>query len=402
MKYFYIQTLDKNNFVPNNDEFLVTDFKYKFYYLLQEELFTFVASPDSSKLLVYYDTPRDKSSREQFGFHVFDTELNVLWHEYKELLVNDLKYDIDRHVINNNGDVFLLGKTEKRNKGSEFTIYAFYNRGEGYTEYKVDFPGLITTEGQLSLSQDGKLICCGFYTRNDVDKIAGYWFVSFDTNTHEIVNSYHTEFDIDLITQNLTYKEEEKTRKKDEKGKNVDLANYEIRELIPATDGGYFLLGEQLIVQEKELLPAKHGDDPAIKIFYYYNDIVVLRLNSEGSLVWSQKIAKSQKSLNDGGYYSSYGVTSQNDNLYFVFNDNEKNLDYDGSGKVYTFRANQDDVAVVVKLDTEGAQKRTALFAIDKRDIVLRAKKCKEINSGEMIIYGEKKTTQRFARLIFN
>ena len=126
----------------------------------------------------------------------------------------------------------------------------------------------------------------------------------------------------------------------------------------------------------------------------------MVNISAEGEILWTEKIPKRQVSSNDGGFYSSYLLGIIEDKLYFVFNDNPKNLFYKGEGKVYKFTRNE-SLVVVVELNSDGKQSREALFSTREANVIIRPKVCEQINSNEIILFGQKKKKQRFAIVSF-
>jgi len=89
------------------------------------------------------------------------------------------------------------------------------------------------------------------------------------------------------------------------------------------------------------------------------------------------------------------------DKLYFVFNDNPKNLFYKGSGKIYNFNKSKESLVVMVELDAQGKQSREALFSVKESDILTRPMVCEQISKDELVLFGQRKKTHRFAKLTF-
>jgi len=58
-----------------------------------------------------------------------------------------------------------------------------------------------------------------------------------------------------------------------------------------------------------------------VRYYYYFYEISILSINPDGSLDWHKIIKKEQISLNDEGYYSSFGCKVASDKLYFIYND---------------------------------------------------------------------------------
>ena len=72
--------------------------------------YSVVVCDDSSKLLVYYQLPYDKGEPEQFGFHVFDSEMKELWNKDVTLPYEEELFAVADYTIGNDGNVYLTGR----------------------------------------------------------------------------------------------------------------------------------------------------------------------------------------------------------------------------------------------------------------------------------------------------
>lgn len=102
-----------------------------------------------------------------------------------------------------------------------------------------------------------------------------------------------------------------------------DLRSLYLMKAIKRSDGGDILICERKEIDEQ------HLDDISVygvqhtytRYYYYYYEISILSLSPDNSLEWHKMIKKEQISLNDDGYYSSFGCQVTRDRLYFVYND---------------------------------------------------------------------------------
>ena len=132
---------------------------------------------------------------------------------------------------------------------------------------------------------------------------------------------------------------------------------------------------------------------------YHYNDIIVVNIDASGQIVWANKIPKKQITRNDGGYHSSYVLSVVKDKLYFVFNDNPKNLVIEKEGKLKNIKIGKEAMAVIVEIDMEGNQKKKALFSARNSEAVARPKVCRQASDNVVIIFCERNKKHRFAKL---
>lgn len=404
----YHQTVDKATVTPNGDIRELANIDYSGHTRFNSGSYSYDLSRDSSKLLIYYNLPYERGDAEQFGFRVFSDKIEELWSKEVVLPYKDNLFEVMDYQVDNLGNVHLIGKLynevakERRRGEANYTyqILSYSENGEKLNEYTIELEDRFITDMQIAVTDDHNIICAGFYSDKGSSSIKGSYFMKVDSNTKEILHTSYSEFGIDFITQNMTERQEKKTKKKEAKGKNVELYSYDLDDIIIRSDGGAMLIGEQYYwyTTTTTTTSANGGTQTTTVYHYIYNDIIAININPEGDIEWTEKIAKRQHTTNDNGFFSSYALSIVGDKLYFFFNDNPKNLEYTGSGKVYGMIGKK-SVVTMVTLDSEGKQERESLFSMKDAEIMTRPKVCEQISPNEMILFGQRKKKQRFARI---
>jgi len=219
--------------------------------------FGFELSDDSTKVLIYYNLPFDKGEKEKFGFHVYDNQFNPLWEKQVTLPYLEELFDVEDYEVDNSGNVHLLGliykeKRKTKRKGDpnyKYQILSYSNQGSALEEYPIQIKDKFLTDMQIAINEEQDIICGGFYSAEGTYSIEGSYFLKIDSDTKEIKSKAFQEFGIDFVTQNLSNREEKASKRKDAKGKNVELYRYELDDIILRTDGGAILVGEQYYVR---------------------------------------------------------------------------------------------------------------------------------------------------------
>ncbi len=412
MNSLFVQTIDKNSLLPNSDAKKIAEIDYSGNRKSNSGEYSIGTSRDGSKILVFYNQPYDKGEKEKFGFSVFDITMNLIWSKNIVLPYNDELFDIEKKKVDNQGNIYLLNAVykEKRRKkrhgepNYQYTILSFKKDIENAEEYPIDLPGKFITDMQFSITDNQDFVCIGFYSDKGTFSIKGTYYVSIDGKTKEIKSQSFKEFSIDVLRENLTERQQKKLDKKIEKGKQVELYEYDLHEVIHRDNGCTTLVGEQYYVDIVTTTQTIGNTTTTTTTFYYnYNDIIVVNIDPKGQIEWVKKIPKRQVTTNDGGFYSSYVMSITNDKLYFIFNDNPKNLleSTTDSKKFATFSNQKGSVAVLVEVDKDGNYKKEPLFKTVDAEVMIRPKVCEQISSNEMILFGQRKKAERFARLTF-
>nr|MBA3902025.1 hypothetical protein [Bacteroidota bacterium] len=134
---------------------------------------------------------------------------------------------------------------------------------------------------------------------------------------------------------------------------------------------------------------------------YYYNDIVVVNINPDGSVEWTKKIPKLQHSINDGGFYSSYILGYDNQSLFVVYNENPKNMMLKDDNRRKYMNNPKKAIIALVTIDNMGNMKKTPFFSAKSHKVIVRPKIFKQINPNTAIIYAQKKKNYKLGRMTF-
>jgi hypothetical protein len=406
----YTQTLNKKTLQANNDRKKIADIPFESKMFKGVGAFDHSLSRDSTKMIIFYHLPYEKNESEKFGFHVLDDKMNEIWSDDITLPYTDELFEIHSHLLDNFGNVHVLGKKyyeklKDRRKGNPNYNYVIlsYIKGENKArEYDVKLEGKYLTEMQLEINLDRELICAGFYSNKGVSGADGSYYLKIDSESKEILLKNFKEFDLNFITQNMTDKEENKARKKDAKGKDAELWMYELDEMVIADDGSIFLIGEQYFVEERTTTSTSNGSTSTRTTYlYHYNDVIVVHIDFMGNILWAEKVGKRQTTANDNGFFSSYNLVVVGDKLYFVFNDHPDNENLKKNNDFETFRGNKKSMIAIVEMDSDGKQNRTTLVSAKEAGVMTRPKVCEQITSNEMILFGQRGKKQRFAIVTF-
>ncbi len=406
----YVQTIDKQTLIPNNDMLKISEIDYTGYKNYNAGQYDFKISRDSSKILVYYNLPYNKKGNNKFGYHVFDNVFNELWHQDIELPYEDELFDIERFRVSNDGDVYLLGlmfneKRKAKRKGKpnyKYHVIAYLDKGQTVKEYPVEVEGKFLTDMQIAVTDDKDIICAGFYSDNGSFSIKGSYYLKISGEDKNLLSESYKDFGVDFLTQNLTQRQSNKVEKRAKKGKNVELFSYDLDNLILRDDGGVVLIGEQYYIKiVTTTTTAPSGSTTTKETYhYYYNDIIAVNISPEGEIDWAKKIPKRQHTVNDGGYFSSYALAVINGKLYFIYNDNPENLAYSGEGRVKPLILKR-SIVVLAELNAAGTLTKEALFSKSDVGTICRPKVCEQVSDKEIILFGQRGKHKRFTKIDF-
>ncbi len=378
---------------------------------VQEGLFDLEISKDSSKVLLYNELPFKKNSPQQFAFRVLDNGFNPIWEKDIVLPYNDANFVIEEYRVDNNGNVFLLGvlfkdKVRVRRQGTpnyQYIILAYTQNGEKVDEYKIGLKDKFITDLTFRISNEGDLVCSGFYSDKGTYSIKGTYFFRIETASKEVVVKNLMPFDFKFLTEYMPDGQKRRAARAEQSGnarKAPELYRFSLDDLVLRSDGGALLVAEQYYVYERFY---RFWDGSLRYDYYYnYNDIIVVNIRPDGEIEWSTRIPKQQETMNDGGYFSSYAMSIVKDRIYLIFNDNSRNFDPQNTGRrLYNFNGRQSVIALT-EITKDGVVNTYPLFHNSDASVITRPKICKQIGSRKMMVYGERNRSYRFAHLEFD
>lgn len=406
----FVREIDKATLQPKKDRLALGEIDYSGKSSANDGGFNFRFSRDSSKVLIHYRLPYTKGEPEIIGLHILDDQMKSIWQKNIPLPYRDDLYDVESFRVDNSGNVYLLGliykeKRKSKRKGQpnySYEILACREEGNALTHYPVLLEDRFLSDMQIEVLGDNRIVCAGFYSEKGTYSVKGTYFLTIDAVTKEIKTKSFKEFSLDFIIQSMTEREANRTLKKAEKGEQAELYEYDLDKLLIGKDGSAILIGEQYYMNAVTSTMFANGVMSTTTTYhYYYNDIIAVKINSSGQIEWAEKIAKTQHSINDRGFFSSYTLAIVKGKICFIFNDNPQNLGYKGVGRPANFNG-RESVVMIASLNQQGEQFRQPLFKTINQGVITRPKVCKQISNNQVILFGQRKKSQQFARVQFD
>ncbi|MCU0434683.1 MAG: hypothetical protein MUC87_14605 [Bacteroidia bacterium] len=378
-----------------------------------------VESEDQTKILLTRPEEREEddapTSNEKIIAEVFDDQMNKLWEKTIVIPRPRNQFNVQSIRIENDGTLYIRGaeyqeraeaRSSRRSGKPDYLYYIYRITDNGGTmkEFPVALEGKFVTDVMATTTLNGDIVLTGFYSERGTYSIKGVFYQRVSGSTEEILASKMTEFDKAFITQYATEREVRRMEKRERRGEQPELFEFDMDNFVLRADGGGTLIAEQYYMYvETVTTPSGNGQTTTRYIYHYiYNDILVLNFSADGTLVWKCKIPKRQHTTNDGGYYSSYALMIQGDRLFFIYNDNPKNLTLQENEAPADFSRNRRELSVVLaEVDAGGNLTRELLLSTERGDVIVRPKVCEQSGPDEMLLYSEKTTVFQFSKVIF-
>ena len=372
-----------------------------------------ILSPNGKRVLSYAKSFTDRDGPDVISVIVQDDQLNKEWeNDSIALPYNTLLFDIEKVKLTDNGDILLSGQEyfeKRKSKKDNLPNYKYHllyitDQGKKIQDYDIQLSEKFITDCQFLLLENNIVTVTGFYSEKDASSIKGAFYIKIDLKTKEILTQKLKDFSFDFIVSGLSERAKEKEEKKKEKGKEIELLDFYLDELILNDNGTISLIAEQFdITSYQTYSPGTNGSPGTWTTHYryYYNDIIVVNFSDQGEINWSTKINKYQSSTDDGGYYSSFALTTKNNNLYIVFNDHPDNFERkDGSG-LKTYIRGRETSQVAVKVNSDGNTEKGELFKSERGEVILQPKAGIRSENGDLMLYSNRRKEYQFSILKF-
>lgn len=299
--------------------------------------YDFYFSHDSTSMLVNYrlkpEKRDDSKSYDVIGAHIFTPDLTEKWGAKVKMPYTEKKMDNLGYSLDSKGNAYIVARvynddsTDEKKRGEDdanykLEIITIANKTAQTTSAKVEVGDKFVKNLWLYESPKGGMVAAGYYnTGRKSDNVDGMIMFKLDpSGKPSSLNAY--EIPVDILNQYASEKTKRKNERKEDNDK-AEAVGMELREIQVEDDGSVILIGEQYL--EKVYTTYMNGRS-STSYTYYYNDMLVAKIDPAGKLAWMKKLPKRQQGSGGRGGMS-FAHISNKFNHYFLFLDNEKNKD---------------------------------------------------------------------------
>lgn len=311
-------------------------------------------SYDKSKVLVYYKNNKKwKDKSKKISCHVFDEnmqkeyshDLEIPLAPYALALTATVSSDGIIYVVNYEGRVpeIMFYKIEPNKNVKQYPL-------------KLQTENISPRDFHLTEDKDGQMACTFLFygnQHNSSEATGGYCFLKVNDDGSLDTKLQHF-FDINLITK---YQKLNK-----DNSFNDYLNKLKIVKVIAQQDGSTILLSEQ-----QRIIQSTSGTSTNSSSYLWAN-IIISKINADGTAAWTKKIPKRQWSgnnqLGEKSFYHSYS----NGHHYIVYLDNPKNLVLQDNEDPATHRENSGGFLTLCDLD-ESTGRYVKHNVLDREDV---------------------------------
>jgi len=358
---------------------------------------------DSTKFLILqHPVQGDKDDDEEYKFKIYDNRLNNLHNLSHKIAIKDKNITVSDYILGNNSKIFLLCNVrvdkKKREKGEALgynIIYTLDPKTNALSEYKLQLPEKDIESVAIKINNEKELLyCTGLYseiagnkhTGKDID---GFFFLKINQNNSDIVSKSFKRLDKDLVRQvnDVSKKSKKKKSKTNSKNKNEGISkNFSIRHVKDKVDGSIHVITELRYYYVTSTTTCDSNGHCRTTYTYHYvrNNILTMNISPEGEITSFVDIPKYQHTVNDNGYFSSFGYLEKGDNVVFVYNDNPENLSsaVKSMKEVKSMGNIKKTCLVAASIKSDGKYTKTKIYDNFENLIVSAPEDAIEINEG--------------------
>jgi hypothetical protein len=401
--YYYVQPIDPNSLQFSEEPIQIGEMT--FLRSTFKEMEDITISPDRSKFYFGHNNGTRDLKKFWYEVHIFNADLEVIY-EDKITIENDEALNTAYIDFWKNGDVAVLAKRVKekedreRGKPNYYYTAAVLRDGE-ITSYKLDLGDNFISGFGITFGTEGEVVMSGYYSNISPSSVNGVFYIQEDKRLEELGEVKYHEFSIEEITRYLSERAEKKTKKKEDKGKEIEFKDYDVHDLI-STKNGTYLLGEQAWIT---ITTTYNSNGVSTTTYhYYFMDIMAIKFSTDGEIDWIARVPKYHYSKNDGGRYSSFNYDYTDEKLYLLFNDHLKNhTEFNPKKVLKTPWGGDQSVTSVASIDLDGNVKKGYLYNVKDEALFTKVKESERlgVNEAGFMIMAQKRKNFKLARVTF-
>jgi hypothetical protein len=348
---------------------------------------------NEAKYVVDYSSAydKDKSKAENINMRVYDENMKMKWErEFEIPYTNDL-FKIQKVIVDENGNTHLLGKeyfekvrTERKGKPNyKYHVISFLNDGKTVKDNALVVDANFITDAAIGITSDGFLVASGFYGSSSNFSIDGSYSVKINIQEQKIISTNKKPFDKDFIQNGMTEREKKRSDKKEEKGEDLEMPEFDLDRMVLLPDGGWMLMAEQFYITTRTYTSVGSNGSTSTRTVtvYNYDDVIVVRMNPNGEIVWNAKVNKRQ-ATSGATSLLSYAWTYCNGTTYLVYN---------------SYPGTSDNVVYASVIAPDGTITKETVMSGGKHELNIHPEYSYRTKECQLLLYGAKKKSYQFS-----
>lgn len=268
-------------------------------------------SMNNSFLGISSSKPAFKNKDAEVEIHIFDRELEMIASKQISLPGLEKIAAPSQFQISELGLVYFLSGSDKEKAeidgklGLEKKVYQLYLYNfskDKLKQFDVSIADKFISDVKMRLNRDGNLYVLGLYNNSHVKGAEGVFLMIIDGFSNQIIASGKKDLSLEIKKDFISDKRLQRNPVIDD----LYLDHFYIKE-----NGNIVFLGEVFFV-DKRLVNTASVANLTTSIYYHFQEILVVELDSKLDYVQHQTIDKRQKSINEFSLYFGYSILNLN------------------------------------------------------------------------------------------
>ncbi len=259
------------------------------------------------KYIVFTIDIKDKNY-ETHRIFVFNNALDKMYQTEFKRGIKDKNFKLENIDIDEkDGTVYLLGKVyakEKRKKkeGGKYQFELYKIKGNSIQSLVFDssekYIGSLTT-----VINENKLFCVGFYSEKNDKRYKGVAYFDIDHGNMLLTTKVYSPFTKQFILDKYG-------KEKEKELKNISFKSIHITE-----NNEYIINAEEFFIRAHQL---QNQQGSTFNYTYHFRDIVSVKIDANGKLIWARNINKKQADNYNSPYLSYTSIYHDSKNYFFI------------------------------------------------------------------------------------
>jgi|GEM_PF-5212555 len=306
--------------------------------------FGFDVSPGKINCLAYVIPEGILDANTPINMAVVGPTGDILWKKDFFLPYEKNVFDLNSFKIDDFQKVFMLSGLSMRKsfmsasapqpRNETYVLLTYNNRENKLKEFNIALADKWVNSVSIVISPQNEAIVSGLYSNTMLPGSAGVFYMRINHEKEGIAASAIIPFDKAVV------------KKFNERPNAREMEQLYFDFIYPQSDGSVWLAGEQYFMTERTYLDPTFAR-PSTVYEYHFGNIVLVKINPDGSVGAQSVIEKSQVTQNDGGRYSSYYFNLAGNSPVMWFFDHPKNT-LDMTDRFRMNNASKSDLVAVV------------------------------------------------------
>lgn len=353
--------------------------------------FGVVLSPDSMKMLLYFDPPFARKSTETLSFKCYDESLDLLWEKEMLLPYSNEVVQVHSFLLDNITNVYMMSgenpekvsRRWQRPMGGRYVVFYYNPKDKKLKEYDISLKDKQVLSVKFALNTNQEVIICGYYSNDFRFSAAGTFLFSISAGGGSVKVATFMPFSQDFVAKLV----------KGVRSDDESLPDFYLDHIFINSDDTIELIGEQYYTSEYTITDPTTGRQ-TIEYRFNFDDLVVTKIDATGRHIRNTKVPKRQYTTSDTEHFS-YACFHHGHMTRIYFNDHPENVQKLSSmpeGEANLWSGGRQSVTTEVSLTAEGKMLRRSLIENKERDGALSPMVGNvDCNSPEILGYREGK-----------